>query len=427
VEQFDLWVVAQVFADKVSVGLKTGDSLVKTSKYLILGGGMVAGYAAKQLVETGLKPRELTIVSADSSIPYERPPLSKGFLAGKDTEASIFINTDDFYQAHDIEVRLNCVVSSVDSARKTVRLQSGEEIGFEKLVVATGAHVRTLDIPGHNFKEVYYLRTLEDSKRIRQKAEGAKRAVVIGGGFIAMEVASVLAQKGIETTMVVPGDRIWKRFFTAPMSLFFEDYFTARGVRFAKNNKVVKLNGAGTVESAGLQSGEIAPCDMVVAGIGVNPVTEPLANSGIEVADGVVVNEYLETSQRDIYAAGDVASYYDVLFEKHRRAEHWDNAVAQGQHCARILSGERAPFIHVPYFFSDVFDLSYEFWGDSSGADEVVERGDLSSRNFSVWWLRQGKLAAAFIMNRPDEEREAAPRLIASREAVSAGMLPGAR
>jgi NADPH-dependent 2,4-dienoyl-CoA reductase/sulfur reductase-like enzyme len=400
---------------------------VKTSKYLILGGGMVAGYAAKQLVEAGLKPRELTIVSADSSIPYERPPLSKGFLAGKDTEASIFINTDDFYQAHDIEVRLNCVVSSVDSARKTVRLQSGEEIGFEKLVVATGAQVRTLDIPGHNLKEVYYLRTIEDSKRIRQKAEGAKRAVVIGGGFIAMEVASVLAQKEIETTMVVPGDRIWKRFFTAPMSLFFEDYFTARGVRFAKNNKVVKLNGAGTVESAGLQNGEIAPCDMVVAGIGVSPVTEPLSNSGIEVADGVVVNEYLETSQRDIYAAGDVASYYDVLFEKHRRAEHWDNAVAQGQHCARILSGERAPFIHVPYFFSDVFDLSYEFWGDSSGADEVVERGDLSSRNFSVWWLRQGKLAAAFIMNRPDEEREAAPRLIASREAVSAGMLPGAR
>ena len=400
---------------------------MKTSKYLILGGGMVAGYAAKQLVEAGLKPRELTIVSADSSIPYERPPLSKGFLAGKDTEASIFINTDDFYQAHDIEVRLNCVVSSVDSARKTVRLQSGEEIGFEKLVVATGAQVRTLDIPGHNLKEVYYLRTIEDSKRIRQKAEGAKRAVVIGGGFIAMEVASVLAQKEIETTMVVPGDRIWKRFFTAPMSLFFEDYFTARGVRFAKNNKVVKLNGAGTVESAGLQNGEIAPCDMVVAGIGVSPVTEPLSNSGIEVADGVVVNEYLETSQRDIYAAGDVASYYDVLFEKHRRAEHWDNAVAQGQHCARILSGERAPFIHVPYFFSDVFDLSYEFWGDSSGADEVVERGDLSSRNFSVWWLRQGKLAAAFIMNRPDEEREAAPRLIASREAVSAGMLPGAR
>jgi NADPH-dependent 2,4-dienoyl-CoA reductase/sulfur reductase-like enzyme len=400
---------------------------MKTSKYLILGGGMVAGYAAKQLVESGLKPHELTIVSADSSIPYERPPLSKGFLAGKETEASILINADDFYRAHVIEVRLNCVVSSVDSAGKNVRLQSGEEIGFEKLVVATGAQVRTLDVPGSNLMDVYYLRTLEDSKRIRQKAKGAKRAVVIGGGFIAMEVTSVLAQKGIETTMVLPDDRIWKRFFTAPMSRFFEEYYTARGVRFAKNNKVVKLKGAGTVESAVLQNGEAAPCDMVVAGIGVRPVTELLANSGIEVADGVAVNEYLETSRRDIYAAGDVASYYDVLFGKHRRAEHWDNAVSQGQHCARVLAGDRTPFVHVPYFFSDVFDLSYELWGDSSGAEQVIERGDLSSRSFSVWWLRQGKLVAAFTMNRSDEEREAAPRLIQSGEPVSAGTLPGKR
>jgi NADPH-dependent 2,4-dienoyl-CoA reductase/sulfur reductase-like enzyme len=400
---------------------------MKTSKYLILGGGMVAGYAAKQLVESGLKPHELTIVSADSSIPYERPPLSKGFLAGKETEASILINADDFYRAHVIEVRLNCVVSSVDSAGKNVRLQSGEEIGFEKLVVATGAQVRTLDVPGSNLMDVYYLRTLEDSKRIRQKAEGAKRAVVIGGGFIAMEVTSVLAQKGIETTMVLPDDRIWKRFFTAPMSRFFEEYYTARGVRFAKNNKVVELKGAGTVESAVLQNGEAAPCDMVVAGIGVKPVTELLANSGIEVADGVAVNEYLETSRRDIYAAGDVASYYDVLFDKHRRAEHWDNAVSQGQHCARVLAGDRTPFVHVPYFFSDVFDLSYELWGDSSGAEQVIERGDLSSRSFSVWWLRQGKLVAAFTMNRSDEEREAAPRLIQSGEPVSAGTLPGKR
>jgi NADPH-dependent 2,4-dienoyl-CoA reductase/sulfur reductase-like enzyme len=400
---------------------------MKTSKYLILGGGMVAGYAAKQLVESGLKPHELTIVSADSSIPYERPPLSKGFLAGKETEASILINADDFYRAHVIEVRLNCVVSSVDSAGKNVRLQSGEEIGFEKLVVATGAQVRTLDVPGSNLMDVYYLRTLEDSKRIRQKAEGAKRAVVIGGGFIAMEVTSVLAQKGIETTMVLPDDRIWKRFFTAPMSRFFEEYYTVRGVRFAKNNKVVELKGAGTVESAVLQNGEAAPCDMVVAGIGVKPVTELLANSGIEVADGVAVNEYLETSRRDIYAAGDVASYYDVLFGKHRRAEHWDNAVSQGQHCARVLAGDRTPFVHVPYFFSDIFDLSYELWGDSSGAEQVIERGDLSSRSFSVWWLRQGKLVAAFTMNRSDEEREAAPRLIQSGEPVSAGTLPGKR
>jgi NADPH-dependent 2,4-dienoyl-CoA reductase/sulfur reductase-like enzyme len=397
---------------------------MKCSKYLILGGGMVAGYAAKQLVESGLKPNELTIVSADSSIPYERPPLSKSFLAGKDTEAGILISAEDFYHGHGIEIRLNSEVDGVDFARRCVHLRSGDDVGFEKLVVATGARVRTLDIPGADLAGVYYLRTLEDSKIIRDKTGSAKRAVVIGGGFIAMEVSSVLAQKGIETTMVLPHDRIWKRFFTSPMSIFFESYYMARGVRFAKNIRVAELTGTDEVQSAVLENGETVPCDMVVAGIGVRPVTEPLLNSGIEVADGIVVNEFLETNQRDIYAAGDVANYYDVLFDKHRRAEHWDNAVSQGQYCARALLGERTPFVHVPYFFSDVFDLSYEFWGDTSGADEVIERGDVASSSFSVWWLRQKRLVAAFTMNRPEEEREAAPRLIQSKQAVSEQTLP---
>ena len=399
---------------------------MKTSKYLILGGGMVAGYAAKQLVESGLKPGELHILSADSSIPYERPPLSKGFLAGKDPEASIFISAEDFYRKHEIEVQLNCVVDGVDPDRKTIHLRSGAEIGFEKLVVATGAQVSRLNIPGADLDGIYYLRTLEDSKRIREKAGSAKRAVVIGGGFIAMEVTAVLAQKGIETTMVLPEDRIWKRFFSPGMSQFFEKYYAERGVQFAKNTKVSELKGAGAVKSAVLQSGGILDCEMVVAGIGVTPITEPLLKSGIELKDGVVVNEYLETNRPDILAAGDVANYYDVLFDKHRRAEHWDNAVSQGQHCARALLGERTPFIHVPYFFSDVFDLSYEFWGDPSGADDIVERGDMSSSSFSVWWLRQGRLAAAFLMNRPEEERAAAPRLIQSKELTSAKTLPGA-
>jgi NADPH-dependent 2,4-dienoyl-CoA reductase/sulfur reductase-like enzyme len=337
------------------------------------------------------------------------------------------INAGDFYQKHGIGINLNCEADGVDPIRKSVHLRSGQDIGFEKLIVATGARVRTLDIPGHDLQGIFYLRTLEDSKRIRDTAASAKQAVVIGGGFIAMEVAAVLAQKRIETTMVLPDDRIWKRFFTPRMSRFFEDYYVARGVRFAKNTKVAELTGGGAVASAVLQNGERVDCDLVVAGIGVKPVTEPLIGSGVELADGVVVNEYLETNQPGIYSAGDVASYYDVLFGKHRRAEHWDNAVSQGQHCARALLGERAPFLHVPYFFSDVFDLSYEYWGDPSGAGEIVEHGDLSSNSFSTWWLRQEKLVAAFTMNRPDEEREAALRLIQSGDPVSAATLPGAR
>ena len=142
--------------------------------------------------------------------------------------------------------------------------------------------------------------------------------------------------------------------------------------------------------------------------------------------NGVLVNEYLETSQPNIYAAGDVANYQDVLYGKRRRVEHWDNAVSQGRHCARTLLGERAPFVHVPYFFSDVFDLSYELWGDSAGADEIVERGDLSGPSFSVWWLRKEQLVAAFTMNRPDEERDAAQRWLAAKARVSAVKLKNA-
>ena len=396
---------------------------MKTSKYIIFGGGMVAGYAARQFAELGLRPGDLTILSADSSIPYERPPLSKTFLAGKDTEESIRINPEAFYRDHGIEVRLKTEVARVSPADKQIELSSGEQIGFEKLVVATGASPRTLDVPGSGLDGIYYLRTLTDSARLRERSADAKRAVVMGGGFIGMEVASVLAQKGVETVMVLREDRIWKRFFTPEMSSFFEGYYTARGVRFTKSVDVAEIRGTGSVSSITLSSGQNLPCDMLVAGIGVVPVTGPLANSGIDIENGVLVNEYLESSRSDIFAAGDVANYRDVLFGGRRRVEHWDNAVSQGQHCARVLLGEVAPFRHVPYFFSDVFDLSYEFWGDPTGAEQVVHRGDVASSSFSVWWTRGQRLVAVFAMKRPEEERDVAPKWIEARQRVSAARL----
>ena len=393
------------------------------SKYLILGGGMVAGYAAKEMVEQGLKAGELSIISADNAIPYERPPLSKGFLAGKEEEKQIRINPEDFYREHGIDLKLGVQVEGVDVAKKVLRLQSGDEASFEKLVIATGAAVKTLDIRGANLSGIHYLRSLDDSKRIRAHADGAKRAVVAGSGFIAMEVASVLAQKGIDTTMIVRDQRIWAKIFTPAMSHSFENYFAARGVQFIKQAEVKEARGQSALTSVVLNDQRSIECDLMVAGIGVRPVTDVVAKSGIEVGDGVVVNEYLETGVPGVYAAGDAASYQDTLFDKRRRVEHWDNAVSQGQHCARALLGERTPFVHVPYFFSDVFDLSYELWGDMTGADEVVELGDLASTSFSVWWLKQQRLVAAFTMNRPDEERNAAPQWIESKRRLSASEL----
>jgi len=393
------------------------------SKFAIVGGGMVAGYAAKQFVEMGVRSGDLTIFCADTSIPYERPPLSKSFLAGKDTEESVRINPADFYRDHGIDILLNSQVTRIDTDRKRVALQDGGEFAFEKLIIATGSRARTLTIPGADLAGVHYLRTLDDSKAIRDHAGEVKRAVVIGGGFIGMEVASVLAQKGIETTMVIREDRVWKQFFTPEMSTFFEKHFSERGVGFRRGAAIRQLRGHGKVESVELGDGTAISCELVVAGIGAEPVTDLVSGSGMEVTNGVVVNEYLETKAAGILAAGDIANYPDVLFGKRRRVEHWDNAVSQGQHCAKALMGDRAPFRHVPYFFSDVFDLSYEFWGDPEGATRVAYRGDPASSSFSAWWVKDTRLVAAFVMNRPGEERDLAPAWIEKHQNVDAAKL----
>src|SRR5436190_22670262 len=199
---------------------------------------MVAGYCAKEFIQNGGKSGELAIVSADDTIPYERPPLSQSYLAGKDNEEAILIGKPDFYSENGIEVKLNTRVTSIDTGAKRLRTDAGEEIAFEKLVVATGAEVRTLAIPGADPANILYLRSRTDSKRIREHAKQARQAVVVGGGFIAMEVASVLATQGIKTTMLVRDDRIWKAFFTPEMSAFFERYYTDRGVTLKTQTEV---------------------------------------------------------------------------------------------------------------------------------------------------------------------------------------------
>jgi NADPH-dependent 2,4-dienoyl-CoA reductase/sulfur reductase-like enzyme len=247
----------------------------------------------------------------------------------------------------------------------------------------------------------------------------------VGGGFIAMEVSSVLANRGIETTMLVRDDRMWKAFFTPEMSAFFGKYYVDRGVHVLTQTAVAAIEDD---SAARLNTGDKIGFDLFVAGIGVQPVTDLALRAGLKTDNGVLVSEFLETEHPDILAAGDVVNYPDAIFSnKRRRVEHWDNAVSQGQHVARVMLGRREAFIHVPYFFSDVFDLSYEFWGDPSGADRIVHRGDLHTSSFSVWWLCRDKLVAAFTMNRPDEERELAPELIRSKRTISPERLRDAR
>jgi NADPH-dependent 2,4-dienoyl-CoA reductase/sulfur reductase-like enzyme len=207
---------------------------------------------------------------------------------------------------------------------------------------------------------------------------------------------------------VFPQDRVWKSFFTPEMSRFFQQYYQDRGVRLVPGAKVEGI-GSGYVE---LSTGTKLDGDLVVAGVGVMPITGIAEAAGLRADNGILLNEFLETSAPDVYAAGDVANYQDVLSGKRRRLEHWDNAVKQGQYLARRLRGETGPFTNIPYFFSDVFDLSYEFWGDTEAAERTEYRGDVSSPSFSAWWFKGNRVVAAFVMNRPDDERDAASKLL---------------
>ena len=333
-------------------------------QYLILGGGMVAGYAAKELVERGLKPGQLTIVSADDTLPYERPPLSKGYLAGEQDLKSILIGDEAFYEDHGIEVRLSTRAGRVDLENRKLQTDSGDTLNFGKLVIATGAHPRHFPDLRETPNGLYYLRSVADSSLIRDRSQGAGQAAVIGGGFIGMEVASVLARKGVETTLALPEERVWERFFTPEMSRVLREILRgSRGAASAQGKGQLNF-GSRRTRSRTLKSGDEIEADLIVAGIGAVPATELFEGAGLRIDHGIAVNEYLETGIEGVWAAGDVTNYHDVIFGRNRHTEHWDNAVEQGKHVARALTGDRAPFVHLPYFFSDVFDLSYEFWGD---------------------------------------------------------------
>lgn len=386
---------------------------------------MVAGYAAREFVARGVKKDELAIVSAESEPPYERPPLTKDFLADPNASAEgILINPREFYEKNGVRLLTERRVEEVDLPnRRLLGRDKRQVIEYENLVIATGCQVRELDCHGYDLKGVYYIRSIEDSSRLRSRLEEVESAVVVGGGFIALEVAATLARRGLEPTVVFRGDRLLRHVFSDDIAGFIEGSFKERGVRFQRNDAVASLGGLGRVREVKLESGEILRADAVVAGIGVQPSTRLFDGSRLKVGDGVLVNEFLETNLEGVFAAGDVARYRDQLFDTTRRVEHWDNAVAQGQYLARRMTGLREPFLRVPHFFSDMFDLSFEFWGDVSGADRKVVRGSIEDGRFSAWWLKGSRVVAAFILNRPEEEREWAQKLISRQQEVAVDLL----
>jgi NADPH-dependent 2,4-dienoyl-CoA reductase/sulfur reductase-like enzyme len=397
---------------------------MQSYRYVILGGGVTAGYSAKEFAAGQLGKEELCLVSAEDRLPYDRPPLSKNVLQGEIEPEDATINERGFYDEHGIELKLGELVTDVDFDSRALETEGGERIQYDNLLIATGARVRRLDVPGADLDNILYLRDMDDVRRIIAAADASERAVVLGGGFIGTEVAASLADRGLDVTLISGEDRLLKGRPMAPeMSDFFQGYFRDRGVELILADRAASFEGGGRVSAVTLESGGRVEADLVVAGIGVLPNVELFEDTALDVDDGLVVDESLQTGIANVFAAGDVARYEDVLFGRMRRIEHWDNARSQGAHWARIMLGDKEPFDHIPYFFSDVFDLSWEYWGDQQGAERVVYRGDVQGGRFSAWWLKEGKVVAAFVMDRPGEEREAAQRLIRSSERISADVL----
>ena len=385
----------------------------------------MAGYAAQEIAKyPEFNVGDLAIITDDDAIPYERPPLSKDLMADEAYYEDIQINPPDFYRKNGIKLYLYTCVEEINTTDKTLKTDHGDAFQYEKLLLATGSSVVKLDLPGSDHELIKYLRTIEDARSIRDALGDSNQVIVVGGGYIGMETASLLRQEGHHVTMVFPEDALMERLFTPELSKFFEAYYADKGIRLIKGVSVErfvdrKYRGIQAV----LTNGDKLDADLIVVGVGAKPNLSIVKNSAIEVDDGVILNARLQTSVPEVYAAGDIANYYDSIFNKRRRVEHWQNAVDTASYVAREMLGIAQDDFHtLRYFFSDVFDLSYEFWGDVEGANHVIHIGNFDDKSIGVWWLMSNRIVAALLMGRPDIERENAQRWIKEKLTVDPEM-----
>lgn len=374
-------------------------------KFVILGGGTTAGYAAKELIEQKADGENIAIISAENTIPMNRPPLSKGFLKDEMKEEKTYIRDEAFYNDNGINLYLETRALEFNPNNKTIKIGEDEFIEYQRLLIATGASPIILDIPGKDLEGVHYLRSVDDSKDIMEKAKKAKKAVVVGGSYIATETAAALHKHGVKVTMVYPEKHLLGNFSVEEMGIFFDQMFEEKGIELIPDHEVTEFKGENHVEIVRLKHGKEFDADMVVVGAGVKPNTELFEGTGLELYNGIVVNEYCETNFPNVFAAGDVARFPDKIYGGYRRVEHWENAFEMGKNAAHSMLGYHEPYVFVPYFFSDIFDFSYEFFGDANFGEEYIIRGDVSKGDFSVLWFKEAVLQAAFVSGkRPEEE-----------------------
>ncbi len=392
---------------------------MKEFDYVIIGGGLAGGNAAISIREND-KAGSICIITDEKHIPYDRVPLSKNYLLGKLKREVLYIKKPDFYTTQKIELITNTRATGLDSKNHIITINDGTNIFYKKLLLATGGQARQLLIPGAELDNIFYLRTIDDSDAIEAAMQSAKNAVVIGGGFIGCELASTFAKKGISVTIIEAGPKILGRAFDSDTASWIERYFERKGVKIMTKTMPVELEGNnGKVQGVKLQSGQVIPADFVVIGVGINPNVDLAKNAGLQVDNGIIVNEYMQTSNPDIYAVSDVAKFYSPVFGKHMRLEHYDLAVKQGKLAGENMAGKSKPFEDIPYFFSFMFDIRIEAYGDLSKYDTVITRGTPNvNGNFTKFYLDNGTVNAAIMVTRK-ENVEYIKQLIRSRKKIN--------
>jgi 3-phenylpropionate/trans-cinnamate dioxygenase ferredoxin reductase subunit len=370
---------------------------------VIVGGGLAAGRAVRELRDAG-HAGEVVVFTEEPEIPYERPPLSKGYLQGQDSRESTYVQPLEWYAEHDVDLRVGEPVESLDLEGQTVRTSSGST-AYSRLLVATGARARTLDLTSTEQIEVRYLRTLPDSTGLRERLGPGRHLLVLGGGWIGMEAAASARTLGTTVTVVEPAELPLLVALGPEVAARFAQTHRDQGVDLRLSTGLERLDGAAAVLSDGSR---IEP-DTVLVGIGATPDVDLARAAGLEVDNGILVDSGLRTSHPAVFAAGDVANAEHPVLRDRIRVEHWQNAISQGRAAAHALMGEQVSYEDLPYFFSDQYDLGMEFFGHAAGADDVrLEPGD-SDDAFSCWWRRDGRLVAAMHVNqwdRSDELRE---------------------
>lgn len=395
--------------------------------FVIVGGGL-AGAKAAEAFRAESPTGTITLIGREADRPYNRPPLSKDYLRGETKREDVFVHPADWARQHDVELRLGATARRLDAGNRTLTLDDGSSLTFERLLLATGSEPRSLDVPGADLENVLYLRTLGESDKIRETAQGKRRAVMIGGGFIGAEVAASLRQLGLESTLVTRDSVLWERQFGAQMGAAFQKKLESQGVTILNRDEAAAIEGDGRVARVRTKQGQTLPCELVVIGVGVSPDLELAKGTPLAVEDGIVVDQYLETDHPGIYAAGDIARFYSPLYEQRLRVEHWDVAQQHGEiagkNAARDAAGrrgDRQPFDQPPYFFSDLFDLSMEYLGHNRGFDDLVIRGDPTNFDCTGFYVKGGRLVAAIFVNR-NGDVEPSRALISNRLGVDGGM-----